>query len=306
MSLIDLQQDTCLLDLPQEIIENILLYLHPFDLLRAMHAHHYLTLPISQLKKIKWPKDFLWALIQYNRCTEIKYLLEHFEIVKYLISINVVDITDVIEFASRDGYFEIVKYLHIFDPKKKTSMAMDLTNSVQIFEYLYSVGYRCTSTALQNAYFKGNLDILMCIDKIKNKQLKISTADIQNACRSGNIDILKWINTKINLIEHINYMIDPTILMDCACSSGNLNMVMYLKNIGVKINFITMYFLILHGKTNIVEYIYKIYNYTEKDKEELMKQIMFREKSLSLIFKTSSKSTASPQFKTNVCLKLLE
>jgi len=162
----------------------------------------------------------------------------HFEIIKYLIEENYVDVSfnmiKLFSIACSNGYFEIVKYLESCGANIRSSNDRALryaanSGHLEIVKYLVDLGSdirACNSEAFQSAILKGHLDVVKYIVGLNAVNKSDSELAILNAMRSKKLEVFKYI---ISLFPNIW---KKNIHIKKASVYGDLDIVKYLRELG--------------------------------------------------------------------------
>ena len=131
---------------------------------------------IDEYYKIK--DEFKLSVQSY--CTNVNFftkrnqVLHIFRTFNCLLKINKTEVikTDIMDWASDNNYFEVIKYLHL-TKKDCTTDAMDLASEnghLEVVKYLHSIKKDCTIYAIHHAVRNGNLNVVkFLLHKIKKK-----------------------------------------------------------------------------------------------------------------------------------------
>ena len=162
----------------------------------STYGHHDMIVFLHKMGILPFVTNIVTAAAVHNHCNIIKYLYNKCgNIYTYY------DVYEAYKYAAYNGNMDIIKFFH----EKKvcyedTVEIMDKVakyNKLDMLEYLYSIGGRCSNNGLDNAAKHGNLKV---VEYLKSVGCDGSPQAIKNAVMFGYLDIVKLLRTS-SIIE---------------------------------------------------------------------------------------------------------
>ena len=128
------------------------------------------------------------------------------------------------DYAARNGYLDVVKFLHNNRNEGCTIKAMDWAarcGHLDVVKFLHNNGKKCITNAMNWAAKYGHLDIVKFLHD--NREEGCTTRAMDSAAWSGHLDIVIWLHN--NRTEGCT-----TYAMNGATRNGHLDIVEYLHN----------------------------------------------------------------------------